>query len=79
MSRIDCAVITITPVGFEITATAENGAVIKESYLRGPKGYECIGGNFEDEGLLGDNDILASALRDMVEPAAELATALRTQ
>lgn len=76
---IDCAAITITPIGFDITAYSTSGEAIKESYMRGPKGYECINGNFEDEQLLGDNDGLASALRDIVDPAIELAEQLRKQ
>ncbi len=76
---IDCATIVVTRQGFEIIAYDESGEVVRESYLRGPEGCDCIGGNFEDEQVFGAKSGLVSALVEMSRPAAELCEQIRKQ
>lgn len=71
--------VTITSIGFEITAYTQDGVAIKESYLRGPKGYDCYRGNFKDEQEFDDHAGLLMALGDIVQPVMDLAEQLRLQ
>ncbi|MDA8428162.1 MAG: hypothetical protein M0T70_02795 [Geobacteraceae bacterium] len=76
---IDCATVIITREGFEITAYAENGEVVKEQYMHNGKVWDCVSGNFDDEPLVNNDWELLCGITSFYDNAGNLANAIRKQ
>jgi hypothetical protein len=77
---IDCAAITITRVGFEVTVYATDGGSFKGSYLPDGQGdFQSIAGSYDELTAFCKDEALVLALCNIVYPASELAKAIRNQ